>query len=715
MAGDISFGGTTYTPYSMDSGWVQTAITLPSSASVTAAYKWSGSGNTWVASNPLVITYVRTYLGAYDGKGNIVVSVGGFSGTYIDIPIDSSPPLRSWLAVSGTFANAGASTNFRLTPSTGGGMYFKTSASGTDTVKSTGYTWEGTLYGGYQYINAPTAPASFSAVRTGASGRINLSWTAPSDNGGSAITGYTIYRGTSSGAVNTFIGTAGASDTSWYYTAPDATTYYYAVRASNAVTTASGTLSQQSAVVGASALFDAVQQAPTGLVATPSATSGVIDLVWNSPASPGAASWGYKVYRNSSLVATISESTNPTEAYSATGLTPGVTYSFYVTAFWGTSTSPATATVSAVAPGFAIRPASLAVTSVNTVVSASVEVTGQLRVSWLPVAGITNTGGYKLYRNGVQIAGAGVSGSLIGNMSQPFYIDSGLTPGQTYSYTVRAYLSNSNEIGELTDPTSGIPSSSSYQLSSASVTNTTNSEFDGEYAAAVHVIDPQTFSYTVSGGTDYGFAAFTPSSAASVSSELIEIFDANKVITKLNDLSFTFAATGEPNTAGVRTVASVATNKTNQALGGLQLVSGGSGTTSIQYAPASAILSSNISQIGVVGSVANLDSGALSKTGANVVSVPTSSSFTYVKDGVSNVDETILTGTVYNPANDNIYNGDSKVVLSSSRYDKITYTSTVEDSGPISESVTVEFPAEAAGRTKSTGSLEIQYRSGWVG
>lgn len=713
MAGEVSFGGVDYTSNSQDSGWVQTAVTLPGTGSVTAAYKWNGTS--WVSSNPLVITYVRTYLGAYDGAGNIVVSIGGFSGTYSSVPIDSTPPLKPWLAVSGTYASAGAATNFRLTPSTGGGIYFKRAPTGTDTVKSSGYVWDGPMYGGYQYINVPTAPTSFSAARNGASGRVDLSWAAPSDNGGSAVTGYTIFRGTSSGAVNTAIGSASSSATSWYYTAPDAATYYYAVRASNAVTAASGTLSQQSGVGSATALFDAVQQAPTGLTATASGTSGVVNLAWNVPASPGASSYGYKVYKNGSLLATISESTDPAETYSATGLTPGVSYEFYVNSFWGSSTSPNTATVSATAPGFAIRPASLEVSSVNTVVSTSVEVTGQLRVSWLPVGGVTSTGGYKLYRDGVQIAGVGVAGSKIGNMTDPFYVDSGLTPGQTYSYTVRAYLSDSNEIGELTEPTSGIPAATSYQLVSAAATNLTNSEFSGQFVAAVHVIDPQTFSYAVEGGTNYAFTTITPSSAAQVSSELVSIFGVNKTITKLDGLSFTFAAAGEANTAGTRTVASTVTNKTNEALSGTHLVTGGSGTASIKYSVTDAVLSGNITEVGVVGSAANLDSGALSKTGANVVSVPTSSSFTYVKAGVSVVDETILTGTVYNSANDNIYNGTDIAVVSSPRYDKITYTAAVEDSGPTSETVAIEFPAETASRTTSTGSLEIQYRSGWMG
>ncbi len=78
----------------------------------------------------------------------------------------------------------------------------------------------------------PTAPQSLNATSDADS--ISLTWNTPSSNGGSAITGYKIYRGTSSnptvlltsvGVVNTF------DDT----TASPNTTYYYRVVATNAI------------------------------------------------------------------------------------------------------------------------------------------------------------------------------------------------------------------------------------------------------------------------------------------------------------------------------------------------------------------------------------------------------------------------------------------------------------------------------------------------
>jgi hypothetical protein len=246
MATTVTGGGTTSTPFSQDSGWVQTAITLPSSA-VTTAF----NGN-----KPMKITQVRTYAGAYDGAGNMVVSIGGFSGTYTSVSINSNPGLLSWLSVSGSFVNGGSNTNFRIDPSTQGGIYFKRSSSGT-TTKEDGYTWGGTMYYEYRYIESPDAPTSFLATPSGTSGVVNFTWTAPADNGGSAVTGYDIYRGTTSGTVTTLIGST-TTATTFSYTAPNSTQYYYHVRAKNEVTTAASTTSAASNVDDATASFAAV-------------------------------------------------------------------------------------------------------------------------------------------------------------------------------------------------------------------------------------------------------------------------------------------------------------------------------------------------------------------------------------------------------------------------------------------------------------------------
>lgn len=81
----------------------------------------------------------------------------------------------------------------------------------------------------------PTVPArpNLTATQTQANGPVTLSWSAP-DNGGSPITGYQLYRGTSSGAEKAY-GKPTLKTTVVDTKINSGVTYYYTVRAINAV------------------------------------------------------------------------------------------------------------------------------------------------------------------------------------------------------------------------------------------------------------------------------------------------------------------------------------------------------------------------------------------------------------------------------------------------------------------------------------------------
>lgn len=81
---------------------------------------------------------------------------------------------------------------------------------------------------------AVPAPPSLNSV-TGGSGRVALQWSPPASDGGSAVTGYDIYRGTASGA-EALLTQVGNNVTSYTDTSvTNGTTYYYKVSAVNAV------------------------------------------------------------------------------------------------------------------------------------------------------------------------------------------------------------------------------------------------------------------------------------------------------------------------------------------------------------------------------------------------------------------------------------------------------------------------------------------------
>jgi len=77
-----------------------------------------------------------------------------------------------------------------------------------------------------------TAPTSLTA--TDGFQQIVLNWSAPSDDGGSAITNYKIYRGTSSGT-ETYLGTIGNVLTYTNSSLTNYATYYYKVTAVNSI------------------------------------------------------------------------------------------------------------------------------------------------------------------------------------------------------------------------------------------------------------------------------------------------------------------------------------------------------------------------------------------------------------------------------------------------------------------------------------------------
>jgi acid phosphatase type 7 len=81
--------------------------------------------------------------------------------------------------------------------------------------------------------SAATVPAAPALSATAGDGTVHLSWTAPSD-GGAAITGYKVYRGTSSGG-ETLLKTVGNVTSTDDATAANGTKYWYRVSAVNSV------------------------------------------------------------------------------------------------------------------------------------------------------------------------------------------------------------------------------------------------------------------------------------------------------------------------------------------------------------------------------------------------------------------------------------------------------------------------------------------------
>jgi predicted phage tail protein len=186
-------------------------------------------------------------------------------------------------------------------------------------------------------------------------GQVTLSWTAPGSNGGAAISGYEIYRGTTPGGESgTPVNASLVAGTSYTVTGlTNGTTYYFTVAPVNkaklqgaksgeasATPTEAGASASASATGpasgspsgGATATAAGSPGAPTGLTATPgNAEAG---LSWTAPTAASGPPASYHVYEGTSPGFTLGTpvmSTTSTNA-TVTGLANGTTYYFVVAA-----------------------------------------------------------------------------------------------------------------------------------------------------------------------------------------------------------------------------------------------------------------------------------------------------------------------------------------------------------------------------------------------
>ena len=186
---------------------------------------------------------------------------------------------------------------------------------------------------------APSAPQSLAA--TAGSGSVSLSWAAPSSNGGSPVTGYDIYRGTSAGGESATPIASNVATTSYTDTGATNGTYYYTVAAVNAVG-----VSPQSNEASATPQQPATPPAaPTGLTAT-AAGPGQVNLSWTAAVPGTAPVTGYQISRGGTQIATSTGT-----SYSDTTVSASTAYSYTVTAVDSAgNTSPPSAAAAVTTP-----------------------------------------------------------------------------------------------------------------------------------------------------------------------------------------------------------------------------------------------------------------------------------------------------------------------------------------------------------------------------
>src|SRR3972149_3177896 len=192
-------------------------------------------------------------------------------------------------------------------------------------------------------FTVPNAPTGLAAT-TSSPIQIDLIWNAPTNDGGSQITGYKIDVKTGTGAYVTLKENTGSAVRTYTHTErTTGTTYTYMVYAINSVGTG-GPSNEASATPTASStppVSKTKPSQPSSLVAT-AVSQNQINLSWKLPTNDGGEPIsGYKIEASEGVgnYQVLSQNAGKNPAYSHTGLKPGISYYYRVYAINSIGTS----------------------------------------------------------------------------------------------------------------------------------------------------------------------------------------------------------------------------------------------------------------------------------------------------------------------------------------------------------------------------------------
>ncbi len=432
--------------------WVAPNVDGGSSILYYRVYRGTTLGNEIFISNSTITSFMdngltngRTYyyrVSAVTGAGE------GTRSSSVSVVPATVPEAPSQVTAAGASTKVTLSWN---TPSSGGAailhyyVYWSVSANGTSTridtlTNSTTFVHTALTNGVTYYysisavtaigegprspltsatpLSVPSAPSELTAA--GGATSITLTWTAPS-NGGTAVTGYKIYRGSLSGG-ETFLKLVGPNTTYVDGGLPDNVQFYYKIRAVNSM--GDGPLSSEVSA----RTFDR-PGAPQNLIV--SGGDSYAMLSWSAPSYVGGSSIaGYNIYRNVSGTWNLIASSVPSP-FTDAGLQNGQTYGYMVRAVNGLGEGSFSEEVKVTPSRMPDAPTLTAIGGLRTV-----------NLTWSAPAfnGGMNITGYNIYRG----VGSGQETFLVSVGNMLTYLDSGLSDGTTYYYRITAL----NEKGE---------------------------------------------------------------------------------------------------------------------------------------------------------------------------------------------------------------------------------------------------------------------------
>lgn len=278
---------------------------------------------------------------------------------------------------------------------------------------------------------APNPPQSLTAS-VYSSTQINISWSAPSSNGGPPVTGYRIDYMLDSGNFTSLVSNSGSSFTAYSHTGLQVGhTYTYRAFAINSV----GTSNSSNTASATTVQITTVPGSPI-LSANPSSATSA-SLSWTPPTNDGGSTiTGYKIEYSegtSQYIVLVANTGDTQTSYIHKGLTTGKTYTYRVTAINSIGAGNPSNVVT-------VQPQETKTPTITTAVAISPT---QVSLSWIPPSQT-----YGQVVNGYTIDQV-INGALIfvdntGAKSTSYTVPN-LTTGKTYTFAITASLSGGSQ------------------------------------------------------------------------------------------------------------------------------------------------------------------------------------------------------------------------------------------------------------------------------
>ncbi len=298
---------------------------------------------------------------------------------------------------------------------------------------------------------APDAPTAVSVTPSGRTILI-VSWTAPADNGGEAITGYKIDVSTDGGTnYNPLVTNTRSTQTTYIHRGLSAgVTRHYQISAINSVNTGAASTAGMGTTVDGST--NTVPSDPTSLTATASGRTLIV-LSWTAPSNNGgSAVSGYKIEWSADGTSNWAELEDDTKSTATTfidrGLSAGSTRHYRVSAINTTNTGTASITASATT----VDGSTNTIPSDPTGLNASANGPTTIVLSWTAPA---NTGGTAITGYHIEWSSDGTAGwaDVMDDTesTSTTYSDTGLLGGATRHYRVYAINAQGESLPSNTD------------------------------------------------------------------------------------------------------------------------------------------------------------------------------------------------------------------------------------------------------------------------